>query len=230
MYKVKQRTGLFIIPSIGLYYNNKYVNHIDNNINNINKYKIKQLDNYATVYCDKKNIYNDVQYCDFYKDGDYIYSLKKNKDDDCILIEYYKNNNNQIVFIFNKQQGHISVCNADTGKVLHNDYQDNKNIISYNIFDYNINYLYIFGKCNQSDYFISRYHIYNLINIPNYQSYIFDCINYYNHYYNNYFPINLGTGNWNLQKNMTIEKYFENCWNIEYEIEQMTKNDPYSLL
>jgi hypothetical protein len=215
MYTLKQRTGLFITPSISLYYNKKYMINIDDNLNNINKYTIKQLDEYAAIYYDNNN------YCDFYENGIYIYSLKKNNDDDCILIEFYKNKNNQIVFIFNRKHGQISICNANTGIVLHNDYQDDKYIISYNIFDYNTNYLYIFGRCNQSDYFISRYCINKLINVPNYQSYIFDCINYYN----NYFPINLFTGNWDLQKNMTMEKYFENCWNIEYEIEQMTNND-----
>lgn len=166
MYSLKEQEQQYILK-----YNNE---EIEQFIKKDNVIKMKCLENYAVVY----KIDKEINYCDFYKDGCYVYSLKRNdyrppKD---LFLEFFKNKQNKIVFIFNIYHGIITVHDADTGKIISSDKQNDKFLTDYKVvIQSEKRYLYLEGWWWNPIFFCTIYDIDKLINnSDNYKPIIID--------------------------------------------------------
>lgn len=127
-------------------------------------------------------------YADFYKvvpsKGEeypkYMYSLRRNtyrsKGTD-YLLEFFTSpeDNSKTVFIFNTNHGTISVCDAETGRELHTDCEEDKFITSYRLIkECGQYYLYLEGWIWNPVFFTTLYKISDLLTTPSYKSITLD--------------------------------------------------------
>ncbi|KND01646.1 uncharacterized protein SPPG_03443 [Spizellomyces punctatus DAOM BR117] len=151
------------------------------------KYALKQLGEYAAVYplhvSSKEPNGGDAEendppyhphdatefYCDFFKKGSYLYSLRRDNyypSKEC-MIEFYKNKYGKVVFIFNKKHGAIDVCDADNGTTLHTDDRSDKFVQGYKRLG--DAYLFFEGWYWSPVYYSALYEVDKLINEENYE-------------------------------------------------------------
>ena len=145
-------------------------------------YALKQLEKYTAVYPlpPEQEAEDDTNefYCDFFKEGRYVYSLRRNNyypSEEC-LVEFYKNKEGKVVFIFNKHHGTIDVCDADTGATLHTDKPSDKFIRSYKRLGNS--YLFFEGWYWSPVYYTAIYEMDKLVNEEDYEAVTIDWGNY----------------------------------------------------
>lgn len=170
------------LDEYGLRYND---HEAETDYDHVHKLKLKVSPNglYAAV-C---NIHS--YYTDFYKlqtDDDsiqypkYMYSLRRNTyrtEGTDYLLEFFTSpvDATQTLFIFNLEHGNISVCDVETGKVLHTDCNEDKFLTSYKMLtEYKQHYLYIEGWYWGPVFFTALYKIHDLLTTPSYQSILLD--------------------------------------------------------
>lgn len=139
--------------------------------------EMKQYNEYAALYdmsgagdihtMDKSSIY-----CDFYKEGKYIFSLKRNsyRPPHEMFLEFFEHDN-KIVFMFNLYHGQITIHNANTGKIVGYDKQDDK-FITYWSLSNDKKFMYLEGWWWNPIDFQAIYNIENLLNVKDYGSVI----------------------------------------------------------
>lgn len=137
------------------------------------KTEMKQYNEYAALYLitKKTNEYSqeDPQvYCDFYKNGKYLYSLKRNGDRAPweMFLEFFEHDN-KTVFMFNKIHGQITIHNADTGEVVGYDKQDDKYITCW-VLSNDKKFMYLEGWWWNPIFFRVIYNIEDLLNVKDY--------------------------------------------------------------
>ncbi|TPX73005.1 hypothetical protein SpCBS45565_g00120 [Spizellomyces sp. 'palustris'] len=174
MYELKPQRG-----TTTLTYDDKEYEYRDGK-----KYVLKQLEEYAAVYPlhvpsqEVKGSEGDPPYhphdatefyCDFFKKGLYLYSLRRNNyypSKEC-MIEFYKNKDGKVVFIFNKEHGVIGVCDADNGTTLHTDDPSDKFVHGYKRMG--DSYLFFEGWYWNPIYYSALYEVDKLINEEGYE-------------------------------------------------------------
>lgn len=140
--------------------------------------KVSPNGQYAAV----SNIH--TYYADFYKivqcNGEeypkYMYSLRRNtyrSKGTNYLLEFFTSpvDNSKTVFIFNKNHGTLSVCDAETGQELHTDCEEDKFLTSYRLInEFGQYYLYLEGWFWNPVFFTTLYKISDLLTTPSYKS------------------------------------------------------------
>lgn len=128
----------------------------------------------------EEQIKDDPLAVDFYKDSEFLYSLKKNdyrtEDDDFVLLEWFDHPHDpsKTVFIFNLDHSVISVIDADTGKEIHQDKLFDVFISGYRMFD-NREYMYISGWFWSPLPVRCIYHIPTFLKTPDYEPVYISC-------------------------------------------------------
>ena len=115
-------------------------------------------------------------YADFYKvidnEPEYLYSLRRNTyrtEGTKYLLEFFTSpeDPNITLFIFNKEHGVISVCDAESGKTIHTDQPEDKFITDYKIIENE--YIYLIGWYWSPIFFTALYKIKDLLKINEYE-------------------------------------------------------------
>jgi len=219
-----------------LFYNKECVYDYDGN----KQFALKQCGEFAAVYPlhvpkDDINCYHPHDatelYCDFFKKGEYLYSLRRNKyyPSEEFLVEFFTRDvDNKIVFIFNKEHGIIDICDPENGKTLHTDKPGDIFIKSHKVLD-DGKYMFFCGWYWSPLYFNAIYDIQKLISEENYEPTI---IEYKSR--NKTMPDFLANGNMirseTLKKNYNLEHVLVHFNDIEtecknlYTVEKFNKN------
>jgi hypothetical protein len=186
-----------------------------NNCNELNeKAEMKQFNEYAAIYdlTGKGNVHNrDAKpiYCDFYKEGQYIFSLKRNgyRPPVEMFLEFFKNGD-KTVFMFNLHHGVITIHNANTGEIIGCDKENDKFLMNWG-FSNDKKYMYLEGWWWNPIGFQAIYKIKDLLNIKEYDPEIIDSYDY----------DNKEQFDFNKENNKIIVKKDKS----EYEIEEFMK-------
>lgn len=160
-----------------LMYDDELVGDYDDDDNENLQLKVSPKDKYAAVCGINKH------YADFYTkhtvDGykHYLYSLKRNTyrtENNDYVLEFFRSpiDTSKTLFIFNRDHGELGVYDANSGKQLHTDEQNDKFITSIKII--NDNYLYVTGWYWSPIFFTSIYKINDLLTKPDYEPIILD--------------------------------------------------------
>lgn len=122
---------------------------------------------------------NFVLHVSFYKDGNLLYTLKRNdyrtEHHKYLLLEYFEIDG-QVVHLFNLKHSVISIINADTGVEVHHDKLYDTFIEDYKMFDDN-EYMYISGWIWTPISTREIYHIPTFLKTPNYEPIYIECWN-----------------------------------------------------
>lgn len=114
---------------------------------------------------------------DFYKDGNLLYTLKRNDyrtaHHKFLLLEYFEIDG-QVVHLFNLEHSVISIINADTGEEIHHDDLFDTFIEDYKMFD-DREYMYISGWIWTPIPVRAIYHIPTFLKTPNYEPIFIGC-------------------------------------------------------
>ena len=160
-----------------LTYNGESINEYDDEDNENLLLQVSPNEKYAAICNINKH------YADFYTknavDGYkyYMYSLKRNTyrtENTDYVLEFFPSpvDKSKTLFIFNSDHGELGVYDADTGKQLHTDEQDDKFITSVKIVD--DKYLYMTGWYWAPIFFTSIYEINGLLTKTDYKPVVLD--------------------------------------------------------
>lgn len=165
---------LYKIKDNELWYKDK------NTYNTFNeKTEMKQCNEYAALYDmsgtgDLHTKDNPSIYCDFYKNGKYLYSLKRNgyRPSHEMFLEFFEKDN-KTVFMFNLYHGQITIHNADTGEIIGYDKQDDK-FLTYWSLSNDKKFMYLQGWWWNPIDFEAIYKIEDLLNVKDYHPHFID--------------------------------------------------------
>lgn len=134
--------------------------------------KVSPDKKYAAI-CNIHDYYTDLYKVNYNDEPEYLYSLRRNTyrtEGTKYLLEFFTSPKNpeDTLFIFNKEHGVISVCDAETGKTLHTDEPEDKFITDYKIIDNK--YIYLIGWYWTPIHFTALYKINDLLQHDGYQS------------------------------------------------------------
>lgn len=141
----------------------------DDNDNQI-ELKVSPDNKYAAV-CNIHSYYTDL-YKVIDDEPQYMYSLRRNTyrtEGTKYLLEFFTSPKDpeSTLFIFNKEHGIISVCDAETGQTVHTDEPEDKFITDYKVIDNK--YIYLIGWYWSPIYFTALYKINDLLQRDEYQ-------------------------------------------------------------